>query len=107
MAAETEPSSRNILVAGDFVIDHHIYEGRRLHYGDRVDDGVKVKSQLGGAALIHQIVCGLLEPSKDAQSSVWRSSLAISDPFAAGLAGLPSTPSDASMHAYAFWRPMP
>lgn len=107
MAAETEPSSKNILVAGDFVLDYHIYEGRRYHYGDRVDDGVKVKSQLGGAALVHQIVCNLLKPSKDARSPVWRSSLAISDPIGADRAGQPLASGDASMHAYAFWRPMP
>ncbi len=47
----------SFLIAGDFVLDRHIYEGRRHHYGDGLHQGVRVVKQLGGAGLIH----GLLE----------------------------------------------
>ena len=49
-------TSQNIVVTGDFVLDHHIYEGDRHHYGDSARDGVKIKQQLGGAALVHDIL---------------------------------------------------
>lgn len=45
-----------ILVTGDFLIDHHIYEGRRHHFGDQGSPGVCVTEQLGGAALVHHLL---------------------------------------------------
>ncbi|MCC6796991.1 MAG: AAA family ATPase [Candidatus Hydrogenedentes bacterium] len=47
---------KSILVTGDFVIDHHIYEGLRFHFRDNVR-GVHGVKQWGGAGL----VAGILE----------------------------------------------
>ncbi len=84
--------SVSILVTGDFIIDHHIYEGSRYHYGDSAP-GVNVTQQVGGAG----VVAGLLREIP-------------------GLGGcvccereMPEGACDANIshHAYAFWRPMP
>lgn len=47
---------KQVLVTGDFVLDHHIYEGRRRHYGDRRHRGVHEVEELGGAALVHYLL---------------------------------------------------
>lgn len=49
-----------IFVTGDIILDHHMYEGRRHHYGDWID-GVRVVDQPGGAALIHSLLDALLQ----------------------------------------------
>ncbi len=90
---------KKILVTGDFVLDFQIYEGQRHHYGQSLSDGVKVKHQLGGAALVHQVVEALLKLSK----SEWQSFMAIQDESQDG--ALHSF--DPSKCAYGFWRPYP
>ncbi len=45
-----------ILVSGDFVLDHHIYEGNRHQYGDQRHRGVQEVEELGGAALVHYLL---------------------------------------------------
>ena len=94
---------KTVVVTGDFVLDHHIYEGRRHHYGDEVSPGVKVQPQVGGAALVHELLRALLPDEKAVPPPEWISRLAI-DP--------PSSPADQlkvdpSEQAYAFWRPYP
>lgn len=49
-----------ILVTGDFVVDQHIYEGRRHHYGDDCSRGAHIVQELGGAALVHKLLVELL-----------------------------------------------
>jgi hypothetical protein len=88
--------TKTILIMGDFILDYHIYEGRRHHYGQSRQDGVKVKPQLGGAALVYQILRALLKPG-------WRPFLSVKDPVDDGLINR----FDPSEHAYAFWRPHP
>lgn len=95
----------HILITGDFVLDHHVYEGRRHHYGDDASVGVRVVRQAGGAALVHALLAELLT-----SDPAWRSQLAVSDPA-------PLDPSTGqrttafevrpSQQAYAFWRPHP
>lgn len=96
-------ATKSILVTGEFILDHHIYEGQRHHYGDRVEDGVKVHPQIGGAALVHQILEMLVKPEGPPQADSWSTYLAVEDPSAAP----ESSVLDASEHAYAFWRPYP
>ena len=48
-----------VLVAGDYVLDHHIYEGQRHEFGDRRHRGVQEVKELGGAALIHYLLQAL------------------------------------------------
>lgn len=88
-----------IVVTGDFVLDHHIYEGTRHHYGDSTRDGVRVKTQLGGASLVHDILSSLLSGAE----SDWRSHLAVTLPKKNDTKlGLSQ-----SEQAFAFWRPYP
>ena len=47
---------RGVLVTGDYILDHHIYEGQRRHYGDHHSHGVKEIEELGGATLIHYLL---------------------------------------------------
>lgn len=47
---------KSILVTGDFVMDHHIYEGKRIDFGDRRNRGVHAIEELGGAALIYYLL---------------------------------------------------
>lgn len=85
----------SILVTGDFVLDHHIYEGRRKHYGDGVSPGVVMIRQAGGAAMVHDVIREL-QPR-------WTSHLAVAVPTTAKeCLAVPQ-----SQHAYAFWRPHP
>ncbi|MBI5605951.1 MAG: hypothetical protein HY879_21665 [Deltaproteobacteria bacterium] len=88
-----------ILVTGDFIIDQHVYEGRRFHYAQRPRVGVKVKPEIGGAALVQGILKELLQGNKQG----WTSRLTVQD----------AMPNDAAFglnnaeHAYAYWRPFP
>ena len=92
-------TEKAILVTGDFIIDQHVYEGRRFHYAQSTRSGVKVKSEIGGAALVHRLLAELLR----GDTRGWTSYLAVRD----------AIPNDASFgfnkaeHAYAFWRPFP
>lgn len=86
-----------ILVAGDFVIDHHIYEGQRHHFGDSEDTGIVVHRELGGAALIHKILNSI--PN---HASI--SCLAIKAP---GPQKLKDISGLSGLDAHAYWRPFP
>ena len=112
-------AAKQILVTGDFVLDNHIYEGKRSHYGDNKDTGVKLITQLGGAALVHQILENLFKDDdeknkkneKDKQEKentekkepVWESVLGIKDPTQKGEI-CKISPAE---QAFAFWRPFP
>jgi len=84
-------SAQRVLVVGDFVLDHHIYEGQRRHFGEPVEHGVKVVQQLGGAALVADILRELLPDQIDVGSTPVRTGAA----------------ADSVNSAYAFWRPFP
>lgn len=88
----TTPAPKTILVTGDLVVDHHIYEGARYHYGDR-SPGVNVKRQAGGAGLI----ADLLKSLPDLNQVVFASRK------------LPDEGHDGDIcdHAYAFWQRLP
>ncbi|MFO1042372.1 MAG: hypothetical protein U0941_11340 [Planctomycetaceae bacterium] len=96
-----------ILVTGDFLVDHHIYEGRRHYFGDQKSPGVCVKEELGGGALIHR----LLKEMQASAGSAWESVLAVDEELAVNK--LRSCDSHAAgcceqpFSAYAFWRPFP
>ena len=81
--------SRGILVAGDFIADHHIYEGRRHHFAESAEAGVRIRRQLGGAALVADILRELLNDGFDVVLPPDQDSV------------------DAPRTAYAFWRPFP
>ena len=101
------PLSPTILVTGDFVIDHHIYEGMRRHFGDQKSRGVCVKEELGGAALPHRLLLEIQAQSK----ATWQSVLSIDEELALQTARqCPTSKADCEdqpFAAYAFWRPYP
>ena len=104
--SSTEKLMPKILVTGDFLIDHHIYQGRRHHFGDHGSRGVCVTEELGGGALIHR----LLNELQAASAAAWKSVLAVNE-----VTALTKTPAcgtddvcvDRPFAAYAFWRPYP
>jgi hypothetical protein len=106
---ELAPSAPNgvIVVTGDFIVDHHIYEGRRHHFGDQNSRGVCVKEELGGAALTHRLLCEMQRRSK----ARWQSFLGVDESAALSAAKMCDATKqgcqDQSFAAYAFWRPYP
>lgn len=95
--SESNEKNARILVAGDFVIDHHIYEGERHHFGNFEKPGIVVHRELGGAALIHKILNAI--PN---YASI--SYLAIKEPLQEKLVDVSGFP---GMDAHAYWRPFP
>lgn len=92
-------TKKNILVTGDYIIDHHVYEGQRLHYAQSTKLGVKLIPEMGGAALVHKLLKELLSGNKHG----WASHLAVKDSLQMKkVFGL-----NKAEHAYAFWRPFP
>ncbi len=96
---------KTILVTGDFLIDHHIYQGTRHHFGDQASPGVCVTEELGGAALIHRLLLSMTAPPE----APWTSVLGIDESTAPQQAAPCIRPdggcSDRPFYAYAFWRP--
>lgn len=92
-------ATKTVLVTGDLVLDHHIYEGRRHHYADGVSAGVRWKPRAGGAALVHELLENLLA----AEKPEWESRPAVKIPQM----DLDFQNVDESQRAYAFWRPFP
>lgn len=88
-----------ILVTGDYVLDHHIYEGRRHHFGDRRNRGVHEVEELGGAALVRYL---LRELGGGIESHLGVEIDEKRKPPRSVAARVPS-----SRSAYAFWRPFP
>ena len=88
-------TSPSVVVTGDFVLDHHIYEGKRHHFGDRRSHGVQQVIELGGAALVHYLLAEL-EPVE--------SHLAVAIDERRQPPGAASAIPD-ELKAYAFWRP--
>lgn len=93
----------SVLVHGDFVYDHHIYEGRRHDYSDGSSRGVHVKRELGGAALVHDLLRALFEHAAPDVKPRWRSMLGIEESSENSTRSW----SDTRDQAYAFWRPHP
>lgn len=90
-----------VLVAGDVVVDHHIYEGERVNAASYGQRGVKVVRQHGGAYSLYKLIHSLLllgEEDEDTHLQ-WKAM------FALDLPELSSEPS--AHHALATWRPFP
>lgn len=48
--------TNHIVVAGDVLVDHHIYEGERMQAGQNRHRGLKCTRETGGAALIPRLL---------------------------------------------------
>ncbi len=84
-----------ILVSGDVIVDHHIYEGERGRPTTEQQRGVRDRHELGGAALVQKTLKCLLD---QAGEDSWSSHLGIQTP------GLDENP--CGHHAYATWEPV-
>lgn len=94
------PTQKTVLVAGDMIIDSHIYEGSRHHFGDSSQLGVQVIPEVGGAALIDNLLANL---SKNGSGPpAFSSQLAKEIPKESDWDKL-----NRSLYAYAFWRSFP
>ena len=83
---------KRIFVTGDFIIDHHLYEGARHHFGDPTP-GVTVCRQNGGAGLIADLLRTF---------EVLKGSVSCARAMPEG------DPDELIGHqAFAFWRPLP
>src|SRR5436190_351679 len=91
-------SSNEVLVAGDVVLDQHIYEGSRHEYSDGLSRGVHVEEEPGGAAIVDRLLCAVFASGPEADQ--WRSCLAVN-------ASANIAPGNDSRKAYAVWRPYP
>lgn len=104
---------KQIIVAGDVVIDHHLYEGERLTPASTRRRGVREVKQAGGASTIVQILAPLIKGIQEEQKSarekpetgnvpvapeeLWDVHLGISEPDKNGAA--------CGHHSFAIWTP--
>lgn len=90
-----------VLVTGDFLIDHHIYEGRRHQFAEQAQAGVRVLEELGGAGLVHRLAealaAGMSVPVRSILSIDGAAALQSNHKSGANTAPKP-------FGAYAFWR---
>lgn len=87
-------STNTIVVAGDIVVDHHLYEGDRLDHRDETLNGVHLVREHGGAVLIQNLIGAVLRAE------------ATATPVLLGL-DLGKSDIPASCSAYALWSPCP
>jgi hypothetical protein len=92
--------TRNIVVAGDVLIDHHIYAGERSSPAERDRRGVREVIRYGGAHLLKRLIGTLLSeearvPGVD--RPYWSAYLAVKPP--------PLDPGPNGQSGYALWEP--
>lgn len=62
----------NILVTGDIILDHHIYEGDRVHLRDESVPGLTLTVEPGGAALTQRLVVAVFQGRHDELCAAWK-----------------------------------
>jgi hypothetical protein len=93
MSASSEPQF-NLLVSGDVVVDHHIYEGLRRAPTTERRRGVRDVRELGGAAILVELLKAALASADDAS---WNVALGVATPR--------PDENPCGHHAYAVWTP--
>lgn len=88
-------SKRTIVVVGDLVIDHNLYEGDRSHPAMLHRRGVRLIEKQGGAAGIHEVI------------SLLAAKAGVTDLAIRLHTGATTTPDNAIHHAFATFRPFP
>ena len=84
----------NLVVVGDVVVDHHIYDGERVAAGHDDCRGVRDWREAGGAALLKETLSSILDND---ECGNWHVHLGVQ---------APSLDEDAcGHHAYALWTP--
>ena len=87
-------SKRTIVVVGDLVIDHNLYEGERFHPAMLDRRGVRIVRKHGGAAGIHELLTLLARGEKGITVET-------------ALHVMAGDRQDTIHHAFATWRPHP
>ena len=95
--------TKTVLVVGDIVVDHHIYEGERLRLLDDKSRGVHVVEELGGAALTARLIQALFERERPEAEARWEARLGYDISEASGAAS--HVPNE--LHSYAMWKLFP
>ena len=93
---KSKSPQRSILVTGDVIVDHHIYQGSRLETSSVERRGTSVVTEVGGAQIIYDILKNQPENSKSIQSDLFF------DPIVPDVEDFPS-----QLHAYALWKYYP
>ena len=92
----SEQTQFDIVVTGDVVVDHHIYEGERHTPSVEHKRGVRAWRELGGADLVRRLLGELSKAEKD---ETWQVHLGVTAP------AINDCP--CGCHAFAVWRPFP
>ena len=61
-----------IIVSGDIVLDHHIYEDERLHLRDDNVPGLSITVEPGGAALTQRLVSAVFQRQQEEAAAAWQ-----------------------------------
>ena len=56
---------KKILVTGDVIIDHHIYQGGRATPGSHEPQGTLIVESMGGALLLYDIIARVSELAEE------------------------------------------
>ncbi len=88
------PKTRCLLVSGDVVVDHHIYEGLRRTPTTELRRGVRDVQEIGGAAVLVELLKGAFS---SASISDWKVVLGVTKPE--------PDENPCGHHAYAVWKP--
>jgi hypothetical protein len=91
-----------ILVTGDVVVDHHIYEGRRYAASATERQGVKVVREHGGAKALTRLIDAVIARAKDVkekEKAEWSVECPLVMP--------PEEEVPCGHHALAIWKPFP
>jgi hypothetical protein len=86
----------HILVSGDIIVDHHIYDGERDKPTASRHRGVREVVQIGGAAGLLRLLQAVLKQARDAN---WTAAL--------GARGPRIQSKSSAHHAFGVWRPFP
>ncbi len=61
-----------VLVTGDIVLDHHIYEGERLRLRDETQRGLHIVRETGGAALTQRLIQRVFDCEHNLKVADWQ-----------------------------------
>lgn len=115
-----EPDTPSVIVAGDIVLDRHIYEGERLLLQDKSQRGTHLVEEAGGAAITQRLIAAVFagdssrgrearrDASKKDQKNKQSASAAPPEPAVCRLAcKLPNegSPWPERLTGYACWSP--
>jgi hypothetical protein len=89
-------AKHNVVVVGDIIVDHHIYEGERDKPTASSRRGFREVRESGGAATLHRLLNAVLPLSGKAD---WEATLGIEEPD--------KNAKPTAHHAFATWRPAP